>query len=75
MIDLYSYTESGQTEKAIQALPDFSLASKESQKAKATGTDAIYLDTLGIQNQNEPQTTGISFKGVTQQEWSTKARK
>jgi hypothetical protein len=38
----YSHTLRGQTAKAVESLPDFTLPSKQSQKA--TGTDDISVD-------------------------------
>ena len=59
----YTHTLRGQTAKAVASLPDLSLPSKEAQKAKATGTNEIYLDTcldtISMKNQNEPDRTGI----------------
>ena len=63
----YTHTLRGQNAKAIDALPDLSLSSLESQQAKATGTDGkncldTCLDTISIENQNKPEQTGITTR-------------
>ena len=57
----YTHTLRGQTAKAIESLPDLSLPSKKAQKAVATGTENICLDTCldtsSIKNCNKPEPT------------------
>ncbi len=59
----YTHIFRGQESEAVASLPDLSLPSKESNRAKATGTDGkscldTCLDKSGVINQNEPATTG-----------------
>ena len=49
-MSLYSHTLRGQVQTALEQLPDLSLPSRESQRAKATGTD------------NQEVTTGCAYK-------------
>ena len=58
----YTHIFRGQESDAVAALPDLSLPSKESNRAKATGTDGkncldIYLAKSGVKNQKEPERT------------------
>ena len=63
----YTHIFRGQESEAVAGLPDLSLPSKESQSAKATGTDdtiqdksdfAICLAKSGTNNRNQPEPTG-----------------
>ncbi len=56
---LHTHIFRGQESDAVAGLPDLSLPSKESNRARATGTDGKNcLDKSGVINQNEPATTG-----------------
>ncbi len=59
----YTHIFRGQESDAVAGLPDLSLPSKESNRARATGTDGkncldTCLDKSGVINQNQPATTG-----------------
>ena len=59
----YTHIFRGQESDAVAGLPDLSLPSKESNRARATGTDGkscldTCLDKSGVINQNKPVTTG-----------------
>jgi integrase len=58
----YTHVLQGQESKAIEGLPDFSLPSKQSQKAKATGTDGSVEWTPNL----TPFLTPTAYSGCNQ---------
>ena len=61
----YSHTLIGQTSAAIEGLPDLSLPSKDSQKEKATGTDACNVTTDCVYRPAYKQLTKEAYSDKT----------